>query len=93
MLFRVLMLAASVLLALGIFTQVIWPALRGRSLFPLWRGDSRLARAERFRVEALQRKAAAEREAEAISIQMEADGLDDEVMRRLTKKEGSSDVR
>ena len=90
--FRVLTLSASVLVALGIFTQVIWPALVGRSLFPLLRGESRLARAARFRAEALEQKTAAQREAEALRIQMEAEGIDEDVVRRLTRKE-DPDVR
>jgi hypothetical protein len=86
MLFRVLMLSISVLLALGIMTQVIWPAIRGRRLFPILRGESRLARAERFRVEALERREAAAREADAVNIEMEAERIDDEVVRHLTRR-------
>lgn len=83
MLFRVLTLSLSVLVALGIFTQVIWPALCGRPVFPLFRGESRLARAERLRAEATERKAAAEREAEALRFQMEAEDVDAHVTREL----------
>lgn len=83
MLFRVLTLSLSILMALGVFTQVIWPALRGRAAFPLFRKESRLLRAERLRVEALQEKAAAEREAQALRVRMEAEEADAELTREL----------
>jgi hypothetical protein len=87
MLFRVLTLSLSILLALGIFTQVIWPALCGRDVFPLFRGESRLTRAERLRVEAIEKKATAEREAEAFRVQMEAEEVDAQVTRELIETE------
>lgn len=85
MLFRVLMLCGSALFVLGIATQVLWPALLDRRLFPLFRGESRLQRAERFRVESLEKKQAAEREAEALRVAAEADTVDAETTQRLTK--------
>lgn len=85
MLFRILTLCTSVLIVLGIFTQVLWPALGGRPLFPLFKGESRLQRAERLRVDALERKQAAEREAEALRATSEAEDVDVETIHRLTK--------
>jgi hypothetical protein len=85
MLFRVLLLCGSILCVLGIWTQVLWPAVRSRRLFPLFRGESRLQRAERFRIESLEKKQAAEREAEALRVAAEADSVDAEVIQRLTK--------
>ena len=85
MLFRVLTLCGSVFIVLVILTQVILPALLGKALFPLFRGESRLRRAERFRVEAIEKKQAAEREAEAIRVATEADAVDAEIIHRLTR--------
>lgn len=87
MLFRVLAFASSVLFALGIVFQVIWPALRDRRLFPSFRKHSRLRRAERLRVEALQRRDAARHEAEALRVEFEIDAIDSEVLQDLTTTE------
>jgi hypothetical protein len=86
MLFRVLMLCTSILIVLGILTQVLWPAFRSRPLFPLFKGESRLQRAERLRVEALERKQAAQREAAALHATTEAEAVDVEIIQRLTKR-------
>lgn len=89
MLFRILTLTASVLLALGMITQVVFPALFSRRLFPLFRKESRLERAERLRVEALERRKAAEQEAEALRVEIDAEKVDSEMLRELTQPDKS----
>ena len=83
MLFRVLTLGTSVLLTLGILTQLLLPVLYNRRTFPLFR-ESRLQRAERLRVEAFEKKKAAEREADALRAEIEAGLLDAEMLHDLT---------
>lgn len=85
MLFRVLTLCVSVLLVLAIFTEIIWPSIHGRKLFPLFRRESRLQRAERLRRHAEETKRAVEREAEALRVESEAAEADAEIQRRLTR--------
>lgn len=91
MLFRVLMLCGSTLCVLGVWAQVLWPTLQNRPLFPLFRRESRLQRAERLRVEALEKRQVAEREAEVLRVVTEAEDLDAEVFQRLTESRGNED--
>ena len=85
MLFRALLLAGSLLIVLGLFTQVIWPACRNRRLFPILQKESRLERAERLRVELKETQRAARREAEVYREALETEDLESKVNDLLTQ--------
>lgn len=90
MLFRVLTLATSVLFAMGLLTQVVVPSILGWPVFSLFRKESRLARAERLRREALDRKKAAEREAETFRVEADAARVDADALDELTRSDDQS---
>jgi hypothetical protein len=85
MLFRALVLAASLLVVLGLATQVIWPACRNRRLFPVFRKESRLQRAERLSAKLRETQHAARREAEVYREALEAEDLESKVNDLLTQ--------
>ncbi len=83
MLFRLLLILLSIGLVVFVVTQIMWPAIVNRPLFPLFRAETRLARAERLKAEALAEKEAAEAEAETIRLDTAAQRIRDEAFNNL----------
>lgn len=87
MLFRLLLISLSIGLVVFMVTQVMWPAIVNRPFFPLFRAESRLARAERLKAEALAEKEAAEAEAATIKLDTEAQRIRDEAFNNLVNNQ------
>jgi hypothetical protein len=83
MLFRLSLIALSIGLVVFVVTQIMWPAIVNRPFFPIFRGESRLARAERLNAEARAEKLAAEAEADTIRLDTEAQRIRDEAFNNL----------
>lgn len=85
---RSLVLLVALVLATGVLTQLLWPALRGRPLFPLLRRRSRMQ--SRLQ-DARHRKEEAEAFAEAMRMETEASRIEgaagDELVELLEDKE------
>lgn len=64
--------------------QLIVPALLGKPILTLFRGENRLDKAKRLKAEALERKEATLTEVEAIKIETESKQLRDEAFKDLT---------